>query len=87
MDKLLDKIEKKLDLFNDKLHDIDKTLVRNTDSLEIHIRRTELLERDVAPIKAHVAKVEVIWRTLCWGGGLAVVVLGSVLSIYKVYHG
>lgn len=40
-----------------KLHEIDKTLARNTDSLELHIRRTEQLEERTEQIEVHVLEV------------------------------
>ena len=41
----IDRVLDKLDSIDIRLNDIDKTLVRNTVSLEDHMRRTELLEQ------------------------------------------
>lgn len=42
---------------NERLIDIDKTLVRNTVILEEHVRRTNLLEKRFHPIEEHVANL------------------------------
>lgn len=48
----------KLDRIEQKLHEIDKTLSRNTDSLEYHVARTDALEDKLKPIQSHVLRVE-----------------------------
>lgn len=60
------RIEEKIDAVVDKLHEIDKTLVRNTVSLEDHMRRTaaneenlRLLREEIKPLSTHV-------RTINW---------------------
>jgi hypothetical protein len=50
--------EKKLDKIFDRLGSIDTTLVEQHAVLKEHIRRTNLLEEEIKPIKAHVARVE-----------------------------
>jgi len=44
-----------LDRIESRLDSIDVTLVRNTAQLEEHIRRTEILEEEIKPVKAHVS--------------------------------
>jgi len=53
-DKRLTRIEEKLDDTNDHLASIDITLAAQHISLKEHIRRTAILEADLAPIKKHV---------------------------------
>lgn len=55
MNDKLDKIEIKLDKVVEKISAIDVTLASQHISLKEHIRRTELLEDDVAPLKKHDA--------------------------------
>lgn len=43
----MEKLDNKIDAIAEKLHDIDKTLIRNTASLEHHVKRTDLLEVEV----------------------------------------
>ena len=42
--KLLSEINVKIDKMSEKVHDIDKTLLKNTMSLDEHMRRTEVNE-------------------------------------------
>jgi hypothetical protein len=42
------------DKLDERLDRIDATLIRNTVTLEEHVRRTNLLESDMKPIKRHV---------------------------------
>lgn len=75
----IDTLDSKLDKTNEKIHGIDITLVRNTESLEEHMRRTELLEKDIQPIKRHVHMLE---------GGLKLFGVLSLISslIYGIYR-
>jgi hypothetical protein len=43
---------------NERLDTIEKTLLRNTISLEEHVRRTALLEDEVKPMRRHIILVE-----------------------------
>lgn len=56
--KRLERIEDKIDKVEGHLSSIDVTLAAQHVSLKEHIRRTEILESDVAPIKTHVNRVE-----------------------------
>lgn len=67
----LNRIIDKLDKLDERLDAVDTTLVRNTASLEEHVRRTNLLEQDMRPIKAHVQLVNT--------GSKVIVGLGSTL--------
>lgn len=73
----LDKIAEKLDKLDGRMDDMAITLVRNTDSLEHHIARTNLLEEyvktEITPIKKHVDMVKhgaqgVIWVAIALAG-------------------
>lgn len=57
-DKKLELIDNKLEKINERLGSIDSTLAAQHVSLREHIRRTELLEEDVKPIKRHVSMVQ-----------------------------
>jgi len=49
------RIYDKLDKMDQRLDNVDQTLVKNTVLLDEHIRRTNILEEDFKPIKKHVA--------------------------------
>lgn len=52
------RLENKIDKLDDRLCSIDVTLAAQHVSLKEHMRRTQLLEEDVAPIKVHVAMIQ-----------------------------
>ena len=51
------RIESKIDKVVDHLGSIDSTLAAQHESLKIHIKRSDLLEAQVEPLKTHVAMV------------------------------
>lgn len=50
--------------------EIDKTLARNTDSLDIHIKRTNILEKKMERVDVHVNKVEAVIKFILSGSVL-----------------
>lgn len=58
MKDLLDGIHVKLDKIDDRLGSIDTTLVKQEVNLREHMRRTELLEKELAPIKSSIAEAK-----------------------------
>jgi hypothetical protein len=57
-DKRLERIEDKIDKLSDKLADTNVILGKQHVSLSEHIRRTNLLEKQMAPIATHVNYVQ-----------------------------
>lgn len=53
-----ERILNKLDKIEESIINIDKTLVKQHISLDEHIRRTALLETQLAPIQKHVVVVQ-----------------------------
>lgn len=74
-DKRLDRLEDKIDIVVTRIGAVDSTLSAQHVSLTEHIRRTELLEAEVKPIKRSVAMMEGALKLL---GVLAV-----IFEIYK----
>jgi hypothetical protein len=58
MDSHYDKIYNKIEKIDDKLDNIDNHLSIYNEQLKIHIKRTDLLEKDLQPIKAHVMQIQ-----------------------------
>ncbi len=56
-DDRLVRIEDKIDAVGQKIGSIDVTLASQHESLKDHMRRTELLEQSIEPIKKHVNMV------------------------------
>lgn len=63
-------MDNKIDLILEKIHNIDKTMDRNTVSLELHIKRTNLLESELKPIKEHVQLMNAIAKVIVFVGVL-----------------
>lgn len=76
---MTDLILKKLDDMDDKINNIDKTLVRNTASLEEHIRRTELLEGAMKPVQEHVSMMKGAAKLI----GYVSVIVGIAVALVK----
>jgi hypothetical protein len=51
------KISDKIDLLIDKHHDLHVQLVRNTDSLIVHEKRTDLAEKRLEHVEQHITRV------------------------------
>lgn len=73
----------KLDKLDTRLNSIDVTLAKNTESLEYHIKRTDLLEKQIAPVVKHVNHVEGILRFF----GLVGVVAAILRACFEIYKG
>lgn len=80
-DSKLDKIESKVDVIVERIHAIDKTLERNTASLELHIKRTDLLEQKLKPVEDHVAAINGFMKFI----GFIGIVAGIVASLVKIF--
>lgn len=61
----------------------DARLARIEADLRTHIRRTEILEAELAPIKTHIAVFTAMWKIGISGLGAAATVLG-VMQILGV---
>jgi hypothetical protein len=72
--------QQKLDKVIEKLQDIDRTLIRNTISLEEHMRRTILLEQAIEPLKAHVLMVNGAMKVMA----VLLTIAGVVASVLKI---
>lgn len=56
-DERLPRMEDKLDKVDEKLGQINVTLAAQHESLKMHMYRTELLEKAIEPIQAHMSAV------------------------------
>jgi hypothetical protein len=79
----MDRIEEKLDRIDERLDSLDKNMAVNNTLLEYHIKRTDMLEEEVKPLKGHVLKAQGV---LVFIGVLStlVAVAVSVLNIIKI---
>lgn len=61
-DDIAQRLEAKIDVIVDRIGSIDVTLVKQHESLKHHIKRTEILEQELRPIKKHVSTVSAIMK-------------------------
>lgn len=79
----LDKLDEKVDKTNDRLNSMDKTLVKQEENLKEHMRRTDLLEGDLKPIKKHVAVMNGAFKVL----GICGTIVAIAVGIVKIFFG
>lgn len=82
MDGRLNKIEEKLEVVVEKIHAIDKTMERNTASLEEHVKRTNLLEEKLTPVEDHVKAVNAVLKFI----GALSILAGLFLTIRQLFQ-
>jgi Mg2+ and Co2+ transporter CorA len=56
--KELEKIDRKLEKIDERLDNIDKHLAVYNSQLRFHIKRTDMLEEDMKPLKIHLNKTQ-----------------------------
>ena len=69
----MDRIEEKLDKIDERIDSIDKNLAVNNTLLEYHIKRTDMLEQEIKPLKTGLIKAQ--------GAMMFVGVLATAISI------
>jgi len=67
----LDRLHEKVDKIDKRLDKVDKHLAVYNNQLSIHIKRSEMLEDDMKPIKEHVHQIKGIFKFLSILGILA----------------
>ena len=72
------RIEEKLDKIDERIDNIDKHLAVYNSELKFHIKRTDLLEQELKPIKSSLVKAQ---GALCFIGILATVISVTVAFI------
>ncbi len=83
----MDEVPKKLDLLAEKLEAIRILQAIHTEQLKEHMRRTDLLERevkavseDIEPLNAHVSMVNGVLKFI----GLITTIAGAIAAIRSV---
>ena len=71
--KELDKIDRKLEKIDERIDNIDKHLAVYNSQLRFHIKRTDMLEQEIKPLKAGLIKAQ--------GAMMFVGVLATAISI------
>lgn len=82
MDNKFQKLEDKLDRLDSRLDNVERIMERNTASLQEHMKRSDLLEayvqKEMEPIKAHVALVAMGSRGVFWFCGVVAGIAGFI---------
>ena len=73
-------ISDRLERIENKLDDVQANTARNTASLEEHMRRTDILEAEIKPLKTHVIVVAALAKIVAFAGA----VVGLVAGIAKL---
>jgi len=66
----IDRVLEKLDTLDGRVDNIDVTMAKQSVILDEHVRRTNILEEELRPIKKHVGMVNAIVKILIGVGGL-----------------
>lgn len=72
---ILAKVETKLDKIDDSITRIDITLARQSEILDVHVKRTNILEDSLKPIERHVNMVQ--------GAIKLILILGTIAGIIE----
>ena len=78
-------MESKLDKISENINEIKITLAEQHVTLKEHVRRTEILEAEIKPLKAHVQGVHLVLKLIGVASMLGAAVEGamSVLEYFK----
>jgi len=78
-----DELHTRLDNLDKKQDEMNETLVRNTVSLELHIKRTDMLEAEIEPMKSFMNVVNAGLKVIGAGAVLVSLVTG-IIQIVKI---
>jgi chromosome segregation ATPase len=84
-------LEDKIDKLDSRIDSIDKTLERNTVSLEVHMKRSDMLEEyvqkieaEVKPVKEHVYKMTHAIQGIFWFCAVLASVAGFIFVLKQL---
>jgi len=73
------KVEQRLDSIDIKQTEMNKDLKHQNDDLKYHIKRTNLLEKELKPIKEHVNGLQYTGKVIGWAAGI-LITCGSLVG-------
>lgn len=86
---LLNKVDSKLDKLDERLDNIDKTMIKQEANLDLHMRRSESLEKlvelqekRVIPIEKHVIGVRFLFKVIM----STIATIGTVAAILESFN-
>ncbi len=82
MSDILKRLEDKIDKIDSRLDNVDITLAKQSVVLEVHVKRTNLLEEAIKPLSVHVSMINGALKLL----GVLAMVAAIVEAIMLVVH-
>ena len=76
----LDKIDRKLEKIDERIDNIDKHLAVYNSQLRFHIKRTDMLEKSMEPLKVHLNKTHGILTFI----GVIATVITVVVAVINI---
>ena len=76
----IEKLSEKLDKIDDRIDRIDKHLAVYNNQLEFHIKRTDLIEEELKPLKSGFFKVQGVLAFL----GILSLIMGIVVGFFNL---
>jgi Mg2+ and Co2+ transporter CorA len=76
----LEKIEQKLEKIDEKMDNIERHLAVYNAQLRFHIKRTDMLESEVKPLKIHLHKVQGVLTFV----GVIATIITVIVTIYNL---
>lgn len=86
MDKQLERVETKVDSVVESISNINVHVAEIKKDLKYHIKRTDILEAELKPIKRHVALMQATFKLLGMSVSLAVIVEAVVSLLEYAKH-
>ena len=75
----IEKIDQKLDKIDQRIDSIDKHLAVYNTELKFHVKRTDMLEEELRPVKASLIKAQ---GALCFIG-----IIATIISVAVAFMG
>lgn len=80
-DRRIERIEVKIDDISEKLADTNVILAQQHESLKLHMKRSDMLERAMKPLQRHVSMVDGVLRFIGVLAAIAAIVEAVRLSL------
>lgn len=78
----IDKLTEKVDKLDEKTDNHDKVLTRNTDSLEHHIKRTDLSEKRIETLEKDSIEAKTAFKTVAVIASLLGGIIGFLIKYF-----
>lgn len=83
--KKFESIDQNIIRVEERLNGMDRTLVKQEENLKEHMKRSDLLEEQMAPVKKHVALVESVFK-IVGAIGVLVATAAGIVKIIEFFN-